>query len=530
MANVGRKRLARNGATKIRLHFLGANRTVTGSLHFLEVTQGDKTIRFFVDMGLCQEHEHQYLNWQNRLPTGIKPADVAFGIFTHAHIDHIGFLPKLVKDGFKGPVYATAATRELAEILLPDCAFLQENEARLNKNRKQRHQEALADKKKNNAKQQNSKKKKAGSQKAKTKAETAKVSLSETPLYTSEDAHKALAQIHTVDFQQETTVAEGITIRFVKASHLLGAASLVLEIGTGTQKRTICFSGDIGRPNMPIIQNAEKVEKADYVVCEGTYGKRLHPERNRLQALADIINRSYRRANVPHKTYGYGVILIPAFAVGRVQSVLYDLRQLMEDGLIPEIPVFVDSPMAIRTTNVYRKHKDLYNGEAAEVASRCDPFRTPVYAELMESSQSLRLDEPASQPIIVVSSSGMAVGGRIMHHLQKRLPGRQHSVIFVGYQAEGTLGRHLMNPTNGTARVLGKEVSVRAGIEYLEDYSGHADYKELLQWLKNFKQKPKKLFLVHGDEESLESMKAHIQQKLKWNAEIPQYRDAITLD
>lgn len=509
MSHRERKRLARSGQSQVRLHFLGATRTVTGSLHFFEYTQNGETTRFFLDMGLNQETDS--LNHQNRLPAGIKAGDVHFGIFSHAHIDHTGFFPKLVKDGFRGKVYCTPATLDLVSLLLPDSGYLQEEEAR-------------------RATKRASKKETTEKVVGKRKQTDNQARVSE-PLYTEQEARDCLAQLQAVDYDQVVEVAPGIRLKLTNAAHILGAAVVTLDLGTGSKKRTVVFSGDLGRPNMPILQDVAAVKRADYVICEGTYGDRRHQQRNRQEVLAAHINAAYERARKPHKKFGHGVIVIPAFAVGRVQAVLYDLRCLMEQKQIPEIPVFVDSPMAIRATAIYRSYKHLYNKQSsAFVAKGKDLFRTPRYAELMEYPQSLRLQEPASEPIIVVGSSGMATGGRIMQHLENRLPGEQNTVLFIGYQGQGTLGRQLLEPTVDTVRIAGNDVRVRATILQMADYSGHGDSADIVAWLAKLQGKPKRLFLVHGDEDSLMALKETLAVQLRFDVSIPRYREVFDLD
>jgi metallo-beta-lactamase family protein len=282
---------------------------------------------------------------------------------------------------------------------------------------------------------------------------------------------------------------------------------------------------------MPVLKDLAAVKHADYVICEGTYGDRLHPKRDRQLALAEIINNAYQRALQADSKHGYGVIIIPAFAVGRVQSVLYDLRQLMADKRIPSIPVFVDSPMAIKANAIYRRHTELYNAQALKLlAGTDDLFATPRFAELSEWQQSVALDGPPSEPIIIVGSSGMAAGGRIVRHLENRLPGKQNTVVFIGYQGQGTLGNALVSPEVSTVHIAGKEVRVRATIEHMEDYSGHADYNDIVRWLRGFQAKPRKLFLVHGDEQSLTALAEHIENVLNWDVEVPRHRDFVDLD
>lgn len=506
MTKKARRKAAQSEPPSLLLHFLGANKTVTGSLHFLEYTSAGKTLRFFVDMGLNQENES--MNFQNRLPKGVKAADLSFGIFTHAHIDHVGFFPKLVKDGFSGPVYATEASCDLLGILLPDSGHIQEQDAKRRAERARKREQG-----------------KAGSPAPEKLPSEAPCFQS---LYTQAEARASLAQLQASEFHKKFSPAPGITVTFLRASHLLGAAIVLLEIGEGANKRRLVFSGDLGRKGLPVIQDMDFPSKADYVVCEGTYGARLHEKRNRLATLAGIINAAYDRA-AKKSTKGCGIILMPAFAVGRVQSVLFDLRQLMAQGRIKQIPVFVDSPMANMATAVYRKHSRLYNGKALKALAQGDIFSPARYAELSSLDESLRLDQRSSEPVIVLSSSGMANGGRVTRHLQNRLPDANSSVVFVGFQSEGTLGRHLLDGTK-SAWIGGKSVDVRAAIEQMPDYSGHGDYQDILGWLSHFEPRPKKLFLVHGDSESLESLKSRVEQSLHWDeVEIPDYRSAIRL-
>lgn len=490
MANSERKRRARSNERRIRLHFLGATQTVTGSLHFFEYSDNGRIVRFFLDAGLNQESGRA--NFQNRLPAGIKASDIDFGIFSHAHIDHTGYFPRLVKDGFAGVVYATPATRDLVSLLLPDSGYLQEEEA------------------------------KRASKRSKTAV---------LPLYTEADARASLSRIVTVEYDAPKQLTEGVVVRFSHASHILGAAVVTLEIGTGSKKRRVVFSGDLGRPDMPVLKNLATLKQADYLICEGTYGDKLHERRNRQLAFAEIINRAYERAKTGDRKYGQGVIVIPAFAVGRVQSVLYDLRQLMAEKRIPEIPVFVDSPMAIRATQIYRAHSSLYNAKSKRlIDGGTDLFRTPRYAELMDWKASEQLDQPATEPTIIVGSSGMASGGRIVRHLQKRLPGKQNTVVFIGFQGQGTLGRQIVSPEVETVRIAGVPVRVRATVEYMKDYSGHADYQDILRWIGAFEPKPKKVFLVHGEPESLDALKSRIGETLRSDVVVPRYREYIDLE
>jgi len=521
MPNPQKRRQARTGQPRLKLHVLGAAGGVTGSLNLFEYFEGDKVTRFILDIGLHQENEG--VNHQNRLPSGMRWSDIDFVIMSHAHIDHSGYLPKAMKDGFKGPVYTHEATRDLCGILLPDSGYLQEEAAERANRRAKRAAQRQAALPKSEGRSKSHRRNKP--------AQAPKPVATVQPLYTEEEAKACLHLIKGLKYDQKVELAPGIKMTLTDACHILGAAVVTLEIGVGAQKKTFCFTGNIGRDGMPILRNLKAVEAADYVMSESTYGNRLHEPSDRLAKLAGKINAAYERALKKHPKYGYGVIVIPAFAIGRVQTVLYDLRQLMAAGRIKNIPVFVDSPMAVKATAVHRKYSDLYNPEAAALVARgIDPFKTPRYVECKDWKQSQLLDQPAlTEPIIIVGSSGMASGGRILQHLQVRLPGAQNTIMFVGYQGTGTLGQNLVNQKAGSVRMFGKMVAVNATIDFMSDYSGHADYADTLKWMRKFKRKPKNTFLVHGDTEALDGLKGHIEKALAWTVTIPRSREVFDL-
>ncbi|HEY9787633.1 MAG TPA: MBL fold metallo-hydrolase RNA specificity domain-containing protein, partial [Candidatus Obscuribacterales bacterium] len=492
---------------------LGSAGGVSGSLFLFEVLFSARVVRFLLEVGLHQDHEDEALNRRNRLPKGINPSDIDFVIISHAHIDHSGWLPALVKMGFKGPVYTHPATRDLLEILLPDSGRLQEDAAERATKRARRWAEKRA--------QQGGKSGRKSSRIPKY-----------LPLYTEEDAKACFKNIKSIHYNQLYHITDGITMRFTEASHILGAAVVTLAIGKDSETRTICFTGNIGRPNTPLLRELEAVLHADYVISESTYGGKLHQKRNRRKVLAGIINPAYERAKQKEKRTGCGAIVIPAFAVGRVQTVLNDLRELMLTGEIPEMPVYLDSKMAIASTAIHRKWHSLYNAETRAVFARGDdPFKTPRYFECTEDNGiGKRLVEgKLEEPVIIVGSSGMAAGGKIQRHLQMRLPQRNSTVIFVGYQGTGVLGYKLVNEASKEVRIFGKTIPVNAKVEYMPDYSGHADYEEIIGWLKHFKSKPKAIFLVHGEPSSLAALKGHIEKALGWNVVVPQRRQCIEL-
>jgi len=532
------KRLAKTGQALTSMQILGSAEQVTGSMMYFEHTTRERTTRFLLDVGLTVENEKA--DFQNRLPSGVSAADIDFIVISHAHIDHSGYLPRLTKLGFAGPVYMTEATADLLDIMLPDSGYLQEEAARKNCARAARQKEkqegvsAAGDKH-------------AVSEKPRRRSRS-KAAICSEPLYTQEDAKHSLTFIKRgMKLNTRYELAPEIAVRFSEAGHILGAAVVTLELGVGAKKRTFCFTGNIGKTEMPLLQTVAAVRNADYVMSESTYGNRVHAERDRLEVLSEILNRAIERASTPSAKHGYGVIVIPAFAVGRGQILLADIRQLMEEKRIPRIKVFVDSPMMIRSTEVHRKHKELLNAETqALFAKGIDPFRTPLQTETMERTASQALDEAQNEPVIIIGSSGMASGGRIVNHLKARLPGRQNTVVFVGYQGTGTLGNQLIGKDarrniNGTTiesatqnvrtvRIYGEPVKVYATIEFMSDYSAHGDVNDILGWMSKFQRKPKKVFLVHGDDEALEGLKEAIETRLRWEVAVPKAREKFILD
>ena len=532
------KRLAKTGQALTSMQILGSAKQVTGSMMYFEHTTRERTTRFLLDVGLTVENEKA--DFQNRLPSGVTAADIDFIIISHAHIDHSGYLPRLTKLGFTGPVYMTDATADLLDIMLPDSGFLQEEAARKNCARAARQKEKQSAATASGDKHSVSEKPRRRSR--------SKAAICSEPLYTQADAKHSLTFIKRgMKLNTRYELAPEIAVRFTEAGHILGAAVVTLELGVGAKKRTFCFTGNIGKTEMPLLQSVAAVKSADYVMSESTYGNRVHAKRDRLELLAEIINRAYERANQPSAKHGYGVILIPAFAVGRGQVLLSDIRKMQELGMIPRIKVFVDSPMMIRSTDVHRKHKELLDKETqALFAQGVDPFRTSKQVETMDRADSQALDEAQNEPVIIIGSSGMAAGGRIVNHLKARLSGRQNTVVFVGYQGTGTLGNQLIGKdarrnVNGTTiesttqnvrtvRIYGEPVKVYATIEFMSDYSAHGDVNDILGWMSKFQRKPKQVFLVHGDDEALDGLKEAIETRLRWDVTVPKARDKFILD
>ncbi|MCB9988279.1 MAG: MBL fold metallo-hydrolase [Rhodospirillales bacterium] len=445
----------------MKLTFMGATGTVTGSKYLLE----DEGRRILVDCGLFQGlKELRLRNW-DRLP--IDPASVDAVILTHAHIDHSGYLPLFVKNGFKGSIYCSEATLDLCRILLPDCGRIQESDAeRSNRHEYSKHKPAL-------------------------------------PLYTEKDAFAALGHFKAVRFGQECHLSDFLTFSLSRAGHILGAACVKISDG----QTSIVFSGDLGRPNDPIMKAPAQIQYADYLILESTYGDRLHEETNPMERMADIINRTFKRG---------GIVVIPSFAVGRAQLILYYLHELIRTKKIPYVPVYLDSPMAIDATKQWQDHVDEHRLDAKKVGEVC---RTATYTQSVEQSKAL---DNGAVPAIIISASGMATGGRVLHHIAHYIGDERNTILFAGYQAAGTRGARLVHGEK-EIKIHGHLHPVRAEIHNLASLSAHADYAEIIDWLRAFKKRPRKVFLTHGEPEATSSFKFKIEEHLGWNVEIPDY-------
>jgi metallo-beta-lactamase family protein len=459
------------------LNFLGATGTVTGS-KYLFTHQGKHIL---TDCGLFQGLKALRLrNWAD-LP--FNAADLDAVVLTHAHIDHSGYLPRLVKQGFNKTVYCTEATRDLLEIMLMDSAHLQEEDARYaNKKGFSKHKPAL-------------------------------------PLYTKEDAQDAIALLRGLPYRQPVQIAEGLQLEFRDAGHILGSAFVLIDWQEKNEKRRIVFSGDLGRYDRPILKNPSRISSCDHLLVESTYGDRLHPEGDPRQDLKKIINETAQRR---------GVVLIPAFAVGRTQELLYHIRELEEKGEIPSLRVYVDSPMAIRATGVYEKHTQVYDKEASQLhidGVEVLQTRQTIFTGSVEESKSINAQEG---PCIIISASGMLTGGRVLHHLVRRLPQKKNSIVFVGYQAEGTRGRALQDGKD-KIKIHGMQIKSAAHIETISDFSAHADYGEILKWLSDFEIPPRKTFIVHGEPAASLNLAKEIREQLKWDTHIPDYQEEVQL-
>jgi len=453
----------------MKIQFLGATGTVTGSKYL--VTTGATQV--LIDCGLFQGYKQLRLRNWSRLP--VDPAHIDAVILTHAHIDHSGYLPLLVKNGFRGPVYCSHGTRDLCKILLPDSGYLQEEEAKY-ANRKgfSKHKPAL-------------------------------------PLYTRSDAEHALRSIKVLDFDRVMHVGNALTFRLSFSGHILGSSFISLSAAG----RTIVFSGDLGRLNDPIMAAPSVMVDGDYLVMESTYGDRRHPSEDPGQGLTDIFNRTFARG---------GVVVIPAFAVGRAQMLLYHVNKLKAEGkLAASVPVYLNSPMAANVTEIFRHHP----GELRLTRPQCEAMcnAATVVSSAEESEQLNR----KSGPMIIVSANGMATGGRVVHHLKAFAPDARNTILFVGYQAGGTRGAAMLAGAP-EVKIHGSYVPVRAEIANLSTLSAHADYEEILKWLGSFKSRPCKTFITHGDPTPADALRVRIAERLGWDCHVPDYLETVELE
>lgn len=459
------------------LSFWGAAGTVTGSRYLIETSGA----RVLIDCGLFQGgRDLRDRNWQE---PPFKAAAVNAVIITHAHIDHTGYLPRFVRHGFRGPVYCSRGTADLLKILLPDAARLQEEEADYrNRHKITKHSPAL-------------------------------------PLYTEQDAREALKLIQVVsNTGQSVNIAKGVTAEFRIAGHILGS-SQVLVRSDDAQGRSVLFSGDLGKYDQPIIHDPVAPPACDYLVVESTYGDRLHDVEEPKHALERIIKSASEHNSA---------VLIPAFAVGRAQEILYLIRELENEKRIPTLPVCLDSPMANAATQAYARRTEEQDQDYADaLKTNPTPLRTHSMLACSTRQESKRLNDLQGARVIV-AASGMMSGGRILHHALRLLPDENAVVVFVGYQAAGTLGRRVADGEK-QVKVLGQWVPVRCRIEKIGGFSAHADWKEVLRWLQDMPSPPRRVFVTHGEPEAAQAMGAHIHERFGWEIEVPQYGERFEL-
>ncbi len=465
----------------MKLKFLGAAQNVTGSRYVLEA----KGRKILVDCGLYQERQFRHRNWE---PFSVPAGEIDFVLLTHAHLDHCGLLPKLVKEGFKGPIYCTKATAEIARIVLADSAHIQVEDAAY---KAKRH-------------------KKEG----RTSPRPVE------PLYTALDVEATLPMFQASRYNQTVKLSDGIEAVFQDAGHILGASSVRVKVSENGQTRTVLFSGDIGQWDRPIIEDPCPFEEADYVLCESTYGDRLHgPSENIKQELCDVITRTQEAG---------GNVVIPSFAVERSQEVLYYLNELLLEGCIKSMLVFVDSPMAVKVTRIFKKHPELFDEEMVDrVEDGLSPFDLPGLNLVRTRRESQAINQIRGSAVII-AGSGMCTGGRIKYHLRSNITRPESTLLFVGYQAVGTLGRRIIQGDK-EVRILGRTFPVKAEVKQIHGFSAHADRDELLKWLKVLKQ-PKHVFITHGEVGVSESFAEFVTQETGWETSVPKYGEEVILE
>ena len=442
----------------LTLTSLGAAGTVTGSKHLLEADGR----RILVDCGMFQGLK--VLRERNWAPLAIPPESIDAVVLTHAHLDHSGYLPKLVRDGFRGPVYCSSATADLCDILLKDSARIAENDAEYaNRRGHTKHKPAL-------------------------------------PLYTVRDAEAALKQLKPIAFETETSVEGGAKMQLRRAGHILGAATVEFN----WQGRGIVFSGDLGRYDDVFMPDPAPVNAADYVVVESTYGDRIHPKNDPMEALGAVVERTVRRG---------GTVVIPAFAVGRTQVLLYHLWMLKRAGRIKSVPIFLDSPMAINATELLCGHLDDHRFSAETCEQSC---AIATYVRDVEDSKAI-VSNP--MPKIVIAGSGMATGGRVLHHIKAFGPEAKNTILFAGYQAVGTRGARLLAGET-EIKMFGQWIPIRAEIANLPELSAHADAGEIIRWLSGFEKPPRRTFIVHGEPDASDALRVRIERELGWDAAV----------
>ena len=460
----------------MKIKFLGAARQVTGSCYYFEAAGA----KMLVDCGMYQERPYKERNWA---PTAVPAKSLDYVFFTHAHLDHAGLTPKLVKEGFDGTIYATAGTAEIVKIVLKDSGKIQEEDA---KYKLKRH---------------------------KKEGRTGPYPV--VPLYTVEDAEQVLPLIRKVNYEEEIKLNENLSVRFFDAGHIFGSSMIQFTVKENGKTETVVFSGDIGQCDKPIIEDPTFFEKADYVIMESTYGDRDHEDvgENTKTKLVEIINDTVARK---------GNIVIPTFAIERAQELMYYLSELVHNKQIPPLMIFLDSPMAVKVTDVFRNHREYMDDEAlALYAAGEPPFSFPGMNLVRTVEQSKAINN-IKGTCIIMAGSGMCTGGRIKHHLIHNIVDPNSTILFVGYQAQHTLGRHILEKPE-TVRIHGKHHPVKARIEQIHGLSAHADKSALLKWITNLKSPPKCVFCTHGDEDAVMTQVKNIQEMTGWNVIAPEY-------
>ncbi|MBF8264620.1 MAG: Ribonuclease [Dehalococcoidia bacterium] len=466
----------------IKITFLGAAQNVTGSRYLVEV---DKT-QILVDCGLYQEREFNGRNWD---PFPIPPNSLDAVLLTHAHLDHCGLLPKLVREGFRGPIYCTKATSEVTQITLLDSAHIQQEDAEFKRKRHQR--------------------------------EGRRGPYPEIPLYNTRDATACFRLFSPVRYEKLIRINKKVEATFYDAGHVLGSSMIKLAINDGENRRTILFSGDVGRWDRPMLHPPTLFGEADYILVESTYGDRLHEDSNDISTqLREVINSTVRAG---------GNIVIPSFAFERAQDVLYYLNKLLMEKQIPHLKVFVDSPMAVKITDVFEHHTELFDEDMVKlIQQRKSPFEFPglTMSSTVEESKAINTMTGSN---VIIAGSGMCNAGRIKHHLTRNIARPESTVIFVGYQAAGTLGRQIVDGAK-EVRILGQMYPVKAKIVQMTGFSAHADRDELFKWLSGLRKPPKHVFVVHGEPQTAFRFVGFLKESLDWQISAPKYKDEVNLE
>jgi metallo-beta-lactamase family protein len=466
----------------MRIQFLGAARQVTGSCYLVEVDG----LRILVDCGLFQEREYVSRNWK---PFPVFPGSLDFVLLTHSHLDHAGLLPKLVREGYSGPVLTTTASQDLMEIVWLDSARIQEEDAAY---KRKRH-----------------------------KKEGRKGPHPEVPLYTVEDAEKCLPLITAVRYREDIALNGNVRARFHDAGHILGAAMIELEFSRNGSSRKLLFSGDIGQWDKPLVHDPSVFREADYVVMESTYGDRDHETHGDVEnILCDVINQTVKAG---------GNVVIPTFAIERAQELMYHLSRLVREDRIPYLMMFLDSPMAVDVTDVFLRHREYLDEETHQLFREGEPpFRFPGLRLVRSTAESKAINSIKGS-CVIMAGSGMCTGGRVKHHLVQNIARPESQVLFVGYQARGTLGRLILDGRE-EVRIHGRTYPVRAGVRQIQGFSAHADRSALLKWLGFFKTPPKRIILTHGEDGAILSLAEAVRNRTGWDTAAPEYMETLELD
>ena len=497
---------------EMRLTFLGATRTVTGSQYLLETDRA----RVIIDCGMFQGSPHDVI--RNRVPFAYSPNEIDAALLTHAHLDHCGLLPHLAASGFRKPIYATKGTVDLTRLVLLDSAKLQEEAAKSHQRFATRNPDRAAAEDEETAAALTAASKEdpaAATREAPPEAVTA---LREA-LYTVADANAALGLFVGIDYGAEVQVAPGITATFLDAGHILGSAIIRVRVMERDQVLTIVFSGDLGRPGSPIIRDPTAVTTADYLLIESTYGGKTHePQEEAIRLLGEAVKLTGDTK---------GVLLMPSFAIGRTQEIVYELDRLLSAGTIPHLPLYLDSPMAQKASDVYRAYLDYFDDDARALVARHDaPIDYPDAIMTTAQKDSLAIEQ-AARPLMVVASNGMITGGRIVQHVKALIADPAMTLLFVGYQGDGTLGAQLQQGAK-QVRIDGQDLDVHCQVRSISGFSAHADEPELLGWLGNFTTKPRTTFIVHGDPDAQAAFEPKVRA-LGFATAVPGWRDSVEL-